>query len=60
MKVTNEQLMARLESMDKTVKQNSKDIVELYKIINIGKGGVGVLVWVGSIIIAILSWRILS
>ena len=44
--------------MDKTVKQNSKDIVELYKIINIGKGGVGVLVWIGTIIIAILSWRL--
>ena len=58
MKVTNEQLMERLESMDKTVKQNSKDIVELYKIINIGKGGVGVLVWIGTIILAILSWRL--
>ena len=60
MKVTNEQLMARLESMDKTVKQNSKDIVELYKIINIGKGGVSVLVWIGTIILAILSWRLVN
>jgi len=60
MKVTNEQLMERLESMDKTVKQNSKDIVELYKIINIGKGGVSVLVWIGTIILAILSWRLVN
>ena len=57
MKVTNEHLMERLESLDRTVKQNSKDIVDLYRIINTGIGGVKVFVWVGTIVIAILGWR---
>jgi|TARA_R110002153_G_scaffold73840_3_gene192496 hypothetical protein len=58
MKVTNEHLMERLESLDRTVKQNSKDIIDLYRIINTGIGGVKVFVWVGTIVIAILSWRL--
>jgi|TARA_R110000744_G_scaffold127618_1_gene234444 hypothetical protein len=57
MKVTNEHLMERLESLDRTVKQNSKDIIDLYRIINTGIGGVKVFVWVGTIVIAILGWR---
>ena len=57
MKVTNEQLAEKIDALTKIVERNSKDIVELYKIINIGKGGVRVLVWVGTIVIAILSWR---
>ncbi len=58
MKVTNEQLAEKIDALTKIVKRNSKDIVELYKIINIGKGGVRVLVWVGTIVIAILGWRL--
>lgn len=58
MKVTNEQLMQKIDALTKIVERNSKDIVELYKIINIGKGGVRVLVWVGTIVIAILGWRL--
>ena len=58
MKVTNEHLMERLESLDRTVKQNSKDIIDLYRIINTGIGGVKVFVWVGTIVIAILIWRL--
>ena len=57
MKVTNEHLMERLESLDRTVKQNSKDIIDLYRIINTGIVGVKVFVWVGTIVIAILGWR---
>jgi hypothetical protein len=57
MKVTNEQLAEKIDALTKIVERNSKDIVELYKIINIGRGGVKVLVWVGTIVIAILSWR---
>ena len=57
MKVTNEQLAEKIDALTKIVERNSKDIVELYKIINIGRGGVRVLVWVGTIVIAILSWR---
>ena len=57
MKVTNEQLAEKIAALTKIVERNSKDIVELYKIINIGKGGVRVLVGVGTIVIAILSWR---
>jgi|TARA_R100000995_G_scaffold83229_1_gene58632 hypothetical protein len=58
MKVTNEQLAEKIDALTKIVERNSKDIVELYKIINIGKGGVRVLVWVGTIVIAILGWRL--
>ena len=58
MKVTNEQLMQKIDALTKIVERNSRDIVELYKIINIGKGGVRVLVWVGTIVIAILGWRL--
>ncbi len=57
MKVTNEQLAEKIDALTKIVERNSKDIVDLYKIINIGRGGVKVLVWVGTIVIAILSWR---
>tara|TARA_Y100000004_G_C8745297_1_gene340057 strand:+ start:133 stop:315 length:183 start_codon:yes stop_codon:yes gene_type:complete len=58
MKVTNEQLAEKIDALTKIVERNSKDIVELYKIINIGKGGVRVLIWVGTIVIAILGWRL--
>ena len=58
MKVTNEQLADKIDALTKIVERNSKDIVELYKIINIGKGGVRVLVWIGTIVIAILGWRL--
>ncbi len=58
MKVTNEQLAEKIDALTKIVERNSRDIVELYKIINIGKGGVRVLVWVGTIVIAILGWRL--
>ncbi len=58
MKVTNEQLAQKIDALTKIVERNSRDIVELYKIINIGKGGVRVLVWVGTIVIAILGWRL--
>ena len=58
MKVTNEQLAEKIDALTKIVERNSRDIVELYKIINIGKGGVRVLVWIGTIVIAILGWRL--
>jgi len=58
MKVTNEQLAEKIDALTKIVEGNSRDIVELYKIINIGKGGVRVLIWVGTIVIAILGWRL--
>ena len=58
MKVTNEQLAQKIDALTKIVERNSRDIVELYKIINIGKGGVRVLVWVGTIVIAIIGWRL--
>lgn len=58
MKVTNEQLAEKIDALTKIVERNSRDIIELYKIINIGKGGVRVLVWVGTIVIAILGWRL--
>tara|TARA_Y100001970_G_C13857620_1_gene662493 strand:+ start:555 stop:737 length:183 start_codon:yes stop_codon:yes gene_type:complete len=58
MKVTNEQLAEKIDALTKIVERNSRDIVELYKIINIGKGGVRVLIWVGTIVIAILGWRL--
>ena len=58
MKVTNEQLAEKIDALTKIVERNSKDIVELYKSINIGKGGVQVLVWIGTIVIAILGWRL--
>ena len=38
MKVTNEQLAEKIDALTKIVERNSRDIVELYKIINIGKG----------------------
>jgi|TARA_R110000744_G_scaffold170970_1_gene289317 hypothetical protein len=57
MKVTNEQLLAEMKSLSKIVEGNSTDIVELYRIINTGIGGVKVFVWVGTIVIAILGWR---
>jgi len=58
MKVTNEQLAEKIDALTKIVEGNSRDIVELNKIINIGKGGVRVLVWVGTIVIAVLGWRL--
>ena len=64
MKITLENIAGKLDALDSKmdrlelkVDQNTKDIIELYKIINMGKGGVKVLVWVGTIIIAILGWR---
>jgi hypothetical protein len=58
MKVTNEQLAEKIDALTKIVERNSRDIIELNNIINIGKGGVRVLVWVGTIVIAILGWRL--
>ena len=60
MKVTNEQLAEKIDALTKIVERNSKDIVELYKMINMGRGGVSVLVWIGTIVIAILSWRYIN
>lgn len=57
MKVTNEQLAEKIDALTKIVERNSRDIVELYKMINMGRGGVSVLVWIGTIVIAILGWR---
>lgn len=64
MKITLENIAGKLDALDSKmdrlelkVDQNTKDIIELYKIINMGKGGVKVLVWVGTIIIGILGWR---
>ena len=57
MKVTNEQLAEKIDPLTKIVERNSRDIVELYKMINMGRGGVSVLVWIGTIVIAILGWR---
>tara|TARA_R100000664_G_scaffold23373_1_gene32993 strand:+ start:479 stop:682 length:204 start_codon:yes stop_codon:yes gene_type:complete len=50
-------LDSKMDRLELKVDQNTKDIIELYKIINMGKGGVKVLVWVGTIIIAILGWK---
>ena len=58
MKVTNEQLAEKIDALTKIVERNSRDIVELYKMINMGRGGVSVLVWIGTIVIAILGWRL--
>ena len=50
-------LDSKMDRLELKVDQNTKDIIELYKIINMGKGGVKVLAWVGTIIIAILGWK---
>lgn len=60
MKVTNEQLAEKIDALTKIVERNSKDIVELYKMINMGRGGVSVLVWIGTIVIAMLGWRYIN
>ena len=57
MKVTNEHLMSKMESLELLQRGNSRDIVELYKIINMGKGSVRVLLWIGTIVVAVLGWR---
>ena len=57
MKVTNEQLAQKIDMLATKVDGNSRDIVELYRIINMGSGGLKVIVWLGTILIAVLGWR---
>jgi len=45
----------KLDHIHKDVEQNSKDIEELKKEVNIGKGSVKTLVWIGSIAGVILG-----
>ena len=45
----------KLDHIHKDVEQNSKDIDELKKVVNIGKGSVKTLVWIGSITGVILG-----
>ena len=45
----------KLDHIHKDVEQNSKDIEELKKVVNIGKGSVKTLVWLGSIAGVILG-----
>jgi|TARA_R110000751_G_scaffold83465_1_gene167526 hypothetical protein len=45
----------KLDHIHKDVEQNSKDIEELKKVVNIGKGSVKTLVWIGSITGVILG-----
>jgi hypothetical protein len=45
----------KLDHIHKDVEQNSKDIEELKKVVNIGKGSVKTLVWIGSIAGVILG-----
>jgi len=39
----------KLDHIHKDVEQNSKDIEELKKVVNIGKGSVRTLIWIGSV-----------
>jgi len=43
-------LEIKLKHIHKDVEENSKDIKELQQQISMGKGGVRVLIWVGSIL----------
>tara|TARA_R100000655_G_scaffold91146_1_gene131866 strand:- start:78 stop:293 length:216 start_codon:yes stop_codon:yes gene_type:complete len=50
-------ILYKLDRLEKKVDKNSADITDIYKQINMGRGGVKVLSWVGAIIVAILGWR---
>jgi len=58
MKITNETLLKEIHSLKKAVDLNTRDIIELKQVINMGKGAVRMLAWLGSIVIVIIGWRI--
>lgn len=57
MNITNEQLLKEIRDLRKSVDLNTRDIVDLKQVINMGKGAVRMLAWLGSIIIVIIGWR---
>ena len=58
MKITNEQLLKEIKDLRKSIDLNTRDIVDLKQVINMGKGAVRMLAWLGSIVIVIIGWRI--
>lgn len=58
MKVTLESIAEKLDRLEKKVDVNSKDIIEINKTLNMGTGGVKVLVWISAIFVAIIGWKI--
>tara|TARA_R100001443_G_C3298307_1_gene164596 strand:- start:555 stop:737 length:183 start_codon:yes stop_codon:yes gene_type:complete len=57
MKVTLENIAEKLDRLEKKVDVNSKDIIEINKTLNMGTGGVKVLVWLSAIAVTIVGWR---
>tara|TARA_R100001443_G_scaffold487_4_gene2013 strand:+ start:6519 stop:6731 length:213 start_codon:yes stop_codon:yes gene_type:complete len=47
----------KIDTLSKSVDSNTKDIIELKETVNMGRGAVRILAWIGTIMIAILGWR---
>lgn len=47
----------KIDTLSKSVDLNTRDIVELKETVNMGRGAVRILAWLGTIAIAILGWR---
>ena len=52
-----ERIDSKIDTLSKSVDYNTRDIVELKQTVNMGRGAVRVLAWLGTIAIAILGWR---
>ena len=48
-------LEAKLECIHKDVEQNAKEISQLKATVNMGKGAVKALIWLGSILLGIIG-----
>jgi hypothetical protein len=55
--VTNAALYQAIKELKLSVDLNTRDIIKLNETVNMGKGAVRVLWWIGSIIIAIIGWK---
>ncbi len=55
--VTNAALYQAIKELKNAVDFNTRDIIKLNETVNMGKGAVRVLGWLGTIVIAIIGWK---
>ena len=53
--ITLKHINEKLKHIHKSIDQNSKDIVGLKEQVAMGRGGLKVLVWLGAVIVGIIS-----
>jgi len=55
--VTNEAVYNAIQELKRAVDANTRDIIRLNETVNMGRGAVRILAWLGTIVIAIIGWK---